>query len=243
MADILANAPPQFHGLMVGEYWPYCPSRGFYGLAVHKGGVVVGYVIRGPRAPERSKPNGNPQEAALNIDEQLYERLIKPIEDRMIRSIWRILRDPDDADDALQDALATIWKRLDRVRKHPNPQALVLKICADAAYDALRRRIRSSRREDWRGIDENRPDSAPLVSEELSRRDRRREIFGAIARLPRNQATAVLMRFVQEQPYSVVAKALGCTEGTARTHVKRARERLRTLLARGPHDRTQEAIR
>ena len=40
-----------------------------------------------------------------------YERLIAPIENRMIRCVWRIVRDPDDAEDALQDALLTVWKR------------------------------------------------------------------------------------------------------------------------------------
>ena len=45
----------------------------------------------------------------------LYQRIIQPLEEQMIRSIWRIVRNADDADDVLQDALAVIWKRLDRI--------------------------------------------------------------------------------------------------------------------------------
>ena len=185
------------------------------------------------------------EKRALSIDDQIYERLIEPIQDRMIRSVWRILRDPDDADDALQDALATVWKRLDRVRNHPNPQALVLKICADAAYDALRRKIRRNQREEGERIGRNLADASPSASESLSRRERMAEIFAAIGSLSRNQATAVLMRFVQEQPYSDVAQALNCSEGTARTHVTRGRSRLRRMLAHLPAHlaahQTQEA--
>ena len=74
--------------------------------------------------------------------QQTYDRIVRPIEDRMIRSIWRIVRNPQDAEDALQDALLLLSKRWDRISKHSNPQSLVLKICIDAAYDVIRRRIR-----------------------------------------------------------------------------------------------------
>ena len=51
----------------------------------------------------------------------------------------------------------------------------------------------------------------------------------------------VLMRFVQEQPYSAVAQALNCSEATARTHIARGRSRLRRLLAHRPAHQPQEA--
>lgn len=78
----------------------------------------------------------------MNDLQQTYDRIVRPIEDRMIRSIWRIVRDSQDAEDAMQDALVIILKRWDRISRHPNPQSLVLKICVDAAYDLTRRRIR-----------------------------------------------------------------------------------------------------
>lgn len=53
----------------------------------------------------------------------------------------------------------------------------------------------------------------------------------AIARLPRQQAAAVLLRIVQEQSYEAVAKALDCSETTARIHVSRGRARLSRWLA------------
>ena len=53
----------------------------------------------------------------------------------------------------------------------------------------------------------------------------------AIALLPEKQAAAVLLRLVHEQSYSSVARALGCSEPTARIHVMRGRSRLRRMLA------------
>lgn len=66
--------------------------------------------------------------------------VIAPIKDRMFATVWRILRHPQDAEDALQNALVTIWRRRTQVESHPAPHALILRICADAAIDQFRRR-------------------------------------------------------------------------------------------------------
>lgn len=165
------------------------------------------------------------------MTQEMTRQLIEPIERKMVSSIWRIVRDPDDAEDALQSALEIVWKRLNRIRKHPNPHALILKICIDTAYDVLRKRIRRDRREDLREIEESIQDPSPLPPEVLMNQERETEIYGAIGQLPGNQAKAVLMRLTQELPYRDIAEALGCSEATARTHVTRGRARLSALLA------------
>jgi RNA polymerase sigma factor (sigma-70 family) len=175
-----------------------------------------------------SKSGGQHEETTVGGHPTDYERLIQPIEDRMIRSVWRIVRDPNDFDDAFQEALAAIWKRLRRILRHPNPHALVLRICANAAYDVLRDRARRRRQ-----VESIPADAAYGVSaaDLLSDREKREEILGAIARLPRRQAESALMRFSEELSYKDIAEAIGCSEVTARTHVKRARVRLAALLA------------
>ncbi|MEW6236500.1 MAG: RNA polymerase sigma factor [Candidatus Omnitrophota bacterium] len=167
----------------------------------------------------------------MNEDRCPYERLIRPIEDRMIRSIWRIVRDPDDTRDALQEALSIIWKRIDRVQEHINPAALILKICVDAAYDALRRKMRRLDHEENDAAIPEIPDRFPLALERLMGEDMEKEIMEAIAQLPRNQASALLMRIVQEHSYADIAQALGCSEATARIHASRARAKLSLLLS------------
>jgi RNA polymerase sigma factor (sigma-70 family) len=172
----------------------------------------------------------------MDDQSQAYEQIIGPLEDRMIRSIWRITRDPHDAEDAMQNALVTLWKRWNRVRRHPSPQALVLRICIDAALDVARRRVR-----DRRNIELNDPashpaDSVPLPLEELANAELRREILAAVGRLSRRQAVTVMLRGFEELPYNQIAAALGCSEATARKHFERACAQLRLALAQHqPH--------
>jgi len=44
----------------------------------------------------------------MNELQQAYDRIMRPIEDCMIRSIWRIVRNAQDAEDAMQDSLLTV---------------------------------------------------------------------------------------------------------------------------------------
>ncbi|MFC1558750.1 RNA polymerase sigma factor [candidate division KSB1 bacterium] len=158
-----------------------------------------------------------------------YEILIHPIEDRMINSVWRITRDPDDADDAFQDALTKIWKQFEKIRRHPNPQALILRICANSAYDVLRRKNRYRKLEELYSTEYQ--TNQPSTDELALHNERKEEIFWAISKLSRNQAASVLMRFIQELPYSEIALALRCAESTARRHIARAKGRLYKLLS------------
>lgn len=145
----------------------------------------------------------------------------------MIQTVWRVLGNRDDADDALQESLVRIWRGWSRVVHHQNPQALVLKICSDCAYDELRRRVRRSR---TRQLLDQETSSLAEPPEELQRAEMRTSIITAIARLPRNQAVAFVMRALQQRSYQEIAAALGCAEVTARKHVSRARDRLSSLL-------------
>lgn len=171
--------------------------------------------------------------AAVDNRDFDYDLLVKPLEPRMMRSIWRIVRERAAAEDALQDALTVIWKKRAAVARHPRPDALILRIAVSAAIDAVRRRRRRGRHETPALPDDRAGDPAPPFTEEVEARDLRAAILEAIGRLPRRQATAVLLRIVEERSYEDVARAMGCSEATVRVSVMRGRARLARLLARG----------
>jgi RNA polymerase sigma factor (sigma-70 family) len=168
----------------------------------------------------------------MNTTDSLYQKIIEPIEDRMIRSVWWITRNAQDAEDAMQNALMSIWKNQRRISRHASPQALVLRICIDSASDVARRRGRDRRRTEPQDHANPFVDGAPLPSEELSRRELASEILTAISRLSRRQAVAITLRVFEELPYQQIAAAMNCTEATARKHVERARGHLRVVLAK-----------
>lgn len=161
-----------------------------------------------------------------------YDELIRPVEAQMMRAVWRIAQNADDADDAFQDATATIWAKIARVRAHRNPQALILRICINAACDLVRKKSRRACRETPLTEAHVVADSSFDGTASLRAKEQRDMVARAIARLPERQAAAVTMRILLERPYSEIADALGCAEATARVHVSNGLQRLRSALDR-----------
>lgn len=157
-----------------------------------------------------------------------FALLIAPIKSRMFETVWRILRHAQDAEDALQVALTTIWEQRSRIESHPVPQALMLKMCADAAIDQYRRTRREKR--DVVSLEDHLPASRPLPVEAAIGRETFEIVLEAIARLSPHQATSIVMRFIQGESDTTIAAALGCGTETVREHLHRGRERLRQML-------------
>jgi RNA polymerase sigma-70 factor, ECF subfamily len=165
----------------------------------------------------------------VDSDDQ-FARLIAPIKSRMFETVWRILRHAQDAEDALQVALTTIWQQRSRVESHPAPQALMLKICADAAIDLFRRRRHDKL--DVVALAECLPSARPLPVQAEIGRETLEVVMQAIAQLSPNQATSIVMRFIQGESHGAIAAALGCGTETVREHLERGRERLGQMLGR-----------
>ena len=175
---------------------------------------------------------GSVKAAAMEYREFDYDSLVRPLEPRMMRSIWRIVRQREAAEDALQDALTIIWRKREAIARHPKPEALILKIAVSAAVDAVRKGRRRLRHEIPGLPGERADDAAPPATKGIEDRDLRKAILGAIGRLPRRQATAVLLHIVEEQSYEDIARAMGCSESTVRVQVMRGRTGLARMMAR-----------
>jgi RNA polymerase sigma factor (sigma-70 family) len=158
----------------------------------------------------------------LNEPESPYDRLIQPIEARMMGTIVRIVGDGDDACDVFQEVLASVWARMGRITAHSNPHGYILRICVARAYDVLRKRAR--RREvAMPGQIEARPVEDTPEVDHLAARVRQ-----ALGRLPRKQAQAVLLKLFDDAPYETIAEVLRCSKATARSHVSKGLARLRS---------------
>src|SRR3989449_5070400 len=137
-----------------------------------------------------------------------------------------VLSDPDDADDAAQDALLWALVKLDQYDPRRPFGPWLLRIVANAATDRRRRRTvrRAEPLDPALVAGGSRPD---VVAERRALAERLR---GALAELPARRRMAVVLFDVEGYSHAEIAGILGIAEGTVRSEVFHARRRLRVLL-------------
>lgn len=128
-----------------------------------------------------------------------------------------------DAWDLTQEALVRVGLKWSRVRHGSNPAGYARTTLARLNIDRLRRR----RRESLTGLVPEMPVEAelPLGVEAW--------LVDALATLSPKQRTAVVLRCVDDLDAAGIAEVLGCSVGTARSHLSRGLERMRMAVPEG----------
>jgi len=184
--------------------------------------------------PERSPdPDGGEVaetvELARRGDLAAFERLILAHERRVLRTAQALLGNREDARDAAQEAFLRVFRYLDRfdARREFAPwlYRLVVNVCRDI-----------QRKRGVVGVDLSAVGPELLAEEgeqeaRVDAGDRERMVRGALAVLSGKEREALVLRDIEGLPTAEVARVLGCMEVTVRSHVSRARLKLRSALA------------
>jgi len=130
--------------------------------------------------------------------------------------------DTTSAEDLVQEAFISAHRRWDRVSQYDSPQAWVRRVLINRAT-SLRRRLSS----ELRALARTGPAGAapPDLSVETS------EVWDEVHRLPRRQQQAIVLHYVAQLSMVEIADVMGCSQGTVKSHLHRARESLRSSLA------------
>lgn len=143
------------------------------------------------------------------------------------------LRQRDDALDAVQDAMERMLGYRDRPAGEWTP--LFWSILRRRIIDLQRRR--SFRLRFWAAQDAQDQDSAIDWADETTgpaeaheQRQAYARLVQALRDLPARQREAFSLRVLQELDVATTAKAMGCSEGSVKTHLSRARDALQKQL-------------
>jgi len=170
----------------------------------------------------RAKRAGPKDAAAVRPDLETIFRAAYP---RVVAVAARVLGSRDEAEDVAQEAFLTFGRS-----SVPSGEAVGW-LCVAAAHTALNH-LRSGRRRASREEKAHDPaTTAPDVADTVVTRDERRRVRQALARLPRKQAVALVLRH-SGLSYAEVAAALDLSPGSVGTTVRRAESALRKELNR-----------
>jgi RNA polymerase sigma-70 factor (ECF subfamily) len=174
-------------------------------------------------------------------DQEACEILVREYGGRMLSVARRLLRNEEDARDAMQEAFFCAFRSLRDFKGTARLSTWLHRILVNACL----MKLRSSSRRPEASIEELLPtfDSTghqvdpaqewPQCPESQSiSRELREQVRAAIETLPANYRAVLMLRDIEELSTQEVAKILGLTPMAVKVRLHRARQALRTLLER-----------
>jgi len=170
----------------------------------------------------------------------LFHDLIRPYERRAYLLAYSILRNPDDAEEVVQQAMLNIFSHLAELAERTKFKPWMMRVVENEAKMYRRRR----RQHLYESIDhttaegnDDRPfqprqfaDWRDLPSDIVEQQEVRKAVAGALERLPEIYREVFVLRDMQHLDVAETAEVLGIGNSAVKTRLHRARLMLREAL-------------
>ncbi len=172
---------------------------------------------------------------ARNGDAAAFEQLMTLLESRVWRVCWHYTGNRENAEDCAQETMLRVWRGLASYRGDCAFETWVSRIAANCCLDLLRKKKgdKSVSIEPLREAGYDPADPAPGTSEQAEAAEDRRRLRECIAMLPEEQREALVLTQLEGVPYAEAARELRVTEGTLKSRINRAKQRLKELFDSG----------
>ncbi len=173
-------------------------------------------------------------------DRAAFETLVVKYQRPVLNMIYRSISDPTEAEDLSQNVFVQVWKSRGRYKPSAKFSTWLFTIARNMCLNEVRRRARhpadsldkpltdatDGNESVWQVPD---PGAKSPVENALSAELHRR-VDAALAALPEDQRTALLLLRHHHMPYEEIAKVLRCSLSATKSIIHRARATLRDQL-------------
>jgi RNA polymerase sigma-70 factor (ECF subfamily) len=170
-------------------------------------------------------------ERAVEGDEQAFAELVYATQDLVYSCCIKVLRNPQLAEEAANEAFLRAWRGLAGFRAQARFSSWMFRIAHNAAVRmATKKRLKtiSIDDEDKPGLANVARDN-PRAERNIEGRSELQLVRDLLDELPENHRKALELAYLEGVSYADAAAALGCTTGTIKTWVHRGRNKLREL--------------
>jgi len=171
-------------------------------------------------------------------DEDAYEALIARFQQPVYNLVCRLLNDPADTVDVVQEVFLKIFRSVHAFRAQSALKTWIYRIAVNEAYNHRRWFIRHRRQEVELETDDEKgcyqdllPDQGISPYEQLLDHETQALIEEAIQHLNPKFRMVIVLRDIEEMSYEEIAEVLGISLGTVKSRIVRGREAMRRSLA------------
>ena len=161
-------------------------------------------------------------------DDAAFTELVERYKDLVYGMIWRLAPDRTQVDDLAQDVFLKIHRGLPYFRGEARLSTWIYRIVANVCTQA---RSRPAREVPLDRGPERPPIDPPSIDGSFADIELRDRLEKAIARLPEQYRFLIAAHHLRGVQYEALAEALDVPLGTVKTHLHRAKRRLRELLS------------
>ena len=170
---------------------------------------------------------------AAKGDANAFETLMSAYEKKIYALCLRMMGNPHDGEDAAQEAMLRIWRTIGQYRCESACSTWVYRVTASCCMDAIRKRQRHEQPSleemgEASGFDP--ADGGETPQEQTERKETRSAIRQAIAAVPEGMREVFLLRDVHGLSVEETAQALQIAQGTVKSRLARAREKIAAEL-------------
>jgi len=167
-------------------------------------------------------------QTAVDADEILLDTFNRT-RDQLLGSLRRMLGNPEDAQDALQNAFLRCWQGRAAVPYVRNLRAWIWRVSLNAGRD-LRDQVWRRRAKSLDAVEATACDAEESAADALVESEEKQRVSGALVHLRPEEREVFLMRQEKELPYVQIARQRGCPVGTAKTLMRMAVLKLRQTV-------------
>lgn len=183
-----------------------------------------------PESPRRQAPAQEDDDAlvarARAGDVEAFRGLVDAHRDRVYGLALRVVRSAHDAEEIAQDAFVRAWRALPQFRGDARFSTWLFRITMRRALDAASALKRKHAREVGLETIESMPEAAGRATHDAAAA---RRLETMIAALPEAYRLTVTLHYYDERSVEEIADILDTPAGTVKTHLFRARARLREM--------------
>jgi RNA polymerase sigma-70 factor, ECF subfamily len=172
------------------------------------------------------RPDAELLRAHAEGDPHAFEELVRRHRDRMWAVALRTLRDPEEAADAVQEALISAYRAAGSFRAESAVSTWLHRIVVNACLDRIRRR----QARPTVSLPDGGPGEPADTRDRMAERDTALAVEEALGLLPVEQRAAITLVDIEGYPVAECALMLGVAEGTVKSRCARGRARLAGLL-------------
>jgi len=176
---------------------------------------------------------------AAEGDQHAFGQLVTAYQKQVYNLALRMSGNPEDALDLSQEAFIKAWRGLPGYRYDSAFSTWLYRLTSNVCIDFLRRQRKSRTVSlNFLGDDEEEeeltlPDPSPGPEEQFVSRINREEVCAALNSLEPEYRAALTLRVIGGLSYAEISQALDVPEGTVKSRIARARERMRVLMLGG----------